>query len=629
MSFRRFLSRERAGRGVGTLTAGILAAGLVAAVACATSSGAGVAAGASAGRAAGVDSRVGLGAGWMDAEEAAWNLRLVSTTPPPEGFINPDDPDDNRFTNSDLAFQGKHVIQGNYYGFVVWDVSDPANPALVTTVPCPGSQNDVSVHGNLLFTSVENPSGRIDCGAQGVADSVSRERMRGVRIWDISDIRSPRQIAQVQTCRGSHTHTLVPDPKDDSRVYLYVSGSAPVRPAAELAGCSAGDPEQDPNTSNFRIEVIEVPLAAPQEARIVSSPRILAGLAPAEAHGELAEDSLAALAQAQAAGAPVPTGPPPPPTGPVQCHDITVYPAVTRGGGACGGYGLLLDIADVRNPQRIDEVSDPNFSYWHSATFNNEATRILFTDEWGGGSHPRCRATDKPEWGADAIFTIANDEMTFDGYYKLPAPQTPEENCVAHNGSLIPVPGRDIFVQGWYQGGISVFDFTDPDNVVEIAYFDRGPVDASKLVSGGSWSAYWYNGHIYSSEIARGLDVLELVPSEHLTQNEIDAAKSVHLADLNVQTQPKLEWPASFALAGAYLDQLERTGAAAPARIAALRADLERARGMSGDGRRDALTQLAARVEAELRPAGDGGKVRLLAEAVRTLSAEGAAVFGD
>jgi hypothetical protein len=306
-----------------------------------------------------------------------------------------------------------------------------------------------------------------------------------------------------------------------------------------------------------------------------------------------------------------------------------VYPAVTRGGGACGGYGLLLDIEDVRNPQRIDEVSDPNFSYWHSATFNNEATRILFTDEWGGGSHPRCRATDKPEWGADAIFTIANDEMTFDGYYKLPAPQTPEENCVAHNGSLIPVPGRDIFVQGWYQGGISVFDFTDPDNVVEIAYFDRGPVDASKLVSGGSWSAYWYNGHIYSSEIARGLDVLELVPSEHLTQNEIDAAKSVHLADLNVQTQPKLEWPASFALAGAYLDQLERTGAAAPARIAALRADLERARGVSGDGRRDALTQLAARVEAELRPAGDGGKVRLLAEAVRTLAAEGAAVFGD
>jgi hypothetical protein len=629
MSFERSRPRRPERRTALSLASLVLAGGALAAVACATSSGAGVATGASGGSAAGADARVGLDAGWMDAEQAAWNLRLVSTTPPPEGFVNPDNPDDGRFTNSDLAFLGNHVIQGNYYGPIVWDVSDPANPRLVTAVPCPGSQNDVSVHGNLLFTSVENPAGRVDCGAQGVADSVSPERMRGVRIWDISDLRSPRQIAAVQTCRGSHTHTLVPDPNDDSRVYIYVSGSAPVRPAEELAGCSDAPAEQDPNTSNFRIEVIEVPLGAPEQARIVSSPRILEGLAPAIPHGELPEDSLALLAEAEAAGVPIPTGPPPPPTGPVQCHDITVYPAVSRGGGACGGYGILLDITDVRNPRRLDEVSDPNFAYWHSATFDNDATKVLFTDEWGGGNYARCRATDKPEWGANAIFTVAGDEMSFASYYKLPAPQTSEENCVAHNGSLIPVPGRDIFVQGWYQGGISVFDWTDPKNVVEIAYFDRGPVDASRLVSGGSWSAYWYNGSIYSSEIARGLDVLELVPSEHLSQNEIEAAKSVQLAVLNVQTQPKLVWPASFALAGAYLDQLERSEAAAPQRIAALRAELGRAGELTGDERRDALVQLARTMEAELRSSADGDKVVMLAETVRQLAAEGEPAFGD
>ena len=624
MSFERFRRRPGVRRIALSLASATLTLGVLTVGACATASRAGVSTSAT-----GADPRVGLDAGWMDAAEAAWNLRLVSTTPPPEDFINPDDADDDRFANSDLAFSGNHVIQGNYYGFLIWDVSDPSRPALVTAYPCPGSQNDVSVHGNLLFTSVENPSGRIDCGAGGVADSVSPERMRGVRIFDISDLRSPKPVAQVQTCRGSHTHTLVPDPNDPSHVYIYVSGGAPVRPAEELAGCSAAPPAEDPNSSNFRIEVIQVPVASPERAQIVSSPRILEGLAPATPHGEIPADSLAALAQAQAAGVPQPAGPPPPPTGPVQCHDITVYPAVARAGGACGGYGLLLDITDVRNPQRIDEVSDPNFAYWHSATFNHDATKSLFTAEWGGGSYPRCRATDKPEWGANAIFTLAGDEMTFRTYYKLPAPQTPQENCVAHNGSIIPVPGRDIMVQGWYQGGISVFDWTDPDKPVEIAYFDRGPLDATTLIGGGSWSAYWYNGYVYSSEIARGLDVLELVPSEFLSQSEIDAAKSVQLEVLNVQTQPKLVWPASFALARAYLDQLERSDGVGSARVSALRTELDRAEALSGDDRREALTRLATALLAEVRAGSDPAKVRSLAGVVGDLAAEGGSTFGD
>jgi hypothetical protein len=575
------------------------------------------------------DARVRLRAGWMDAEDAAWNLRLVSNTPPPEGFINPDDPDDDRFTNSDLAFRGNHVIQANYYGYQIWDVSNARRPLLVTAYPCPGSQNDVSVHGNLLFASVEAPSGRVDCGAQGVPDSVSADRMRGIRIFDISDIVHPRPVANVQTCRGSHTHTLVTDPDDPANVYIYVSGSAPVRSPSELPGCSGAPLEEDPNTVLFRIEVIQVPVAAPEQARIVSSPRILAGLAPPAKHGELLADSLAAEAEKAnkaAAGGAHPPAPPPPavPTGPTQCHDITVYPAIGRAGGACGGYGLLLDIGDVVNPTRIGAVADSNFAYWHSATFNNDGTKILFTDEWGGGSHPRCRATDKPEWGADAIFTLVDDQMSYKSYYKLPVPQTPYENCVAHNGSLIPIPGRDIMVQGWYQGGISVFDWTDPEHPTEIAYFDRGPMDSTKLVSAGSWSAYWYNGYIYSSEIARGLDVFELVPSELLSQNEIDAAKLVQFEVLNVQSQPKLVWPPSVVVARAYLDQLARSKALDADRIAALRGELARAEKLSGQQRRDALLQLATQLDDDVQGGADQAKVRTLAGAVRDLATRGA-----
>ncbi|HEX9754155.1 MAG TPA: hypothetical protein VGA42_00530, partial [Gemmatimonadales bacterium] len=307
--------------------------------------------------------------------------------------------------------------------------------------------------------------------------------------------------------------------------------------------------------------------------------------------------------------------------GPTQCHDITAFPALGLAGGACEGYGFLLDISDPANPKRLAAVSDTNFSYWHSSTINNDGTKILFSDEWGGGGGPKCRATDPKEWGADAIFTIENRQMVFKSYYKLPAPQTSQENCVAHNGSLIPIPGRDVMVQAWYQGGISVFDWTDPAHPVEIAFHDRGPVDSTRMASGGSWSAYWYNGVIVSSEIARGLDIFELTPSGWLSQNEIDAAKTVKQEYLNTQGQPQFVWPPSVALARAYVDQLERSNGLAAGRIASIRRDLAGAEPASAGARRDALTRLAASLDGEAGGSGDAAKVRILAGAVRDLAA--------
>ncbi len=570
------------------------------------------------------DLRVGLEAGVFDAEEAAWNLRLVSTTPPPEVFVGA--------TNSDLAFTGSYAIQGNYNGIQVWDISDPESPANVKSYVCPASQSDVSVYGDLLFVSGEGLSGRLDCGDEGVEERVSHHRLRGIRIFDISDIANPQYIHNVQTCRGSHTHTVLKHPQDDENVYIYVSGSAGVRPAEELPGCVNAPPDEDPNSALFRIEVIRVPLADPTAAEIVTSPRIFEGLEAPPVHGQSAAD-LAEVAEAEAEGAFVVSmggsqrlngqrtvlpsryigsfleaivsgrggegeaaaedstalremlarldagastaedsaviGPlidmvdrsaNRERTGPTQCHDITVYPAIGLAGGACGGYGLLLDISDPVDPRRIAAVADSNFSYWHSATFNNDGSSVMFTDEWGGGGAPKCREGDPMEWGANAAFTIESGELVFKSYFKIPAPQTSEENCVAHNGSLIPVPGRDIMIQGWYQGGISLIDWTDPANPVEIGYFDRGPVNPNEMEMGGSWSVYWYNGLIVNSEIKRGLDIFELVPNELLSQNEIDAANSVVLAELNSQGQPIFEWPATPSLALAYADQLERSG---------------------------------------------------------------------
>ncbi|MGQ0815256.1 MAG: LVIVD repeat-containing protein [Gemmatimonadota bacterium] len=556
------------------------------------------------------DPRVGLRAGATDAGIAAWNMRLVSNTPSPQNFAG--------FTNSDLAFTGKYAIQGNYNGFQVWNISDPKEPALTLAYLCPASQSDVSVYRNLLFVSGEGMTGRTDCGTQGVPDTVSLERLRGIRIFDITDIARPNYIANVQTCRGSHTHTVAADPNDRNNVYIYVSGSAAVRSPSELPGCSALSPEQDPSSALFRIEVIKVPLTAPQQAAIVSSPRIFTDLPAPPRHGDVAADTAGrgerlARSGRTAAASRVRTGP-------SQCHDITVYPEIGLAGGACGGYGLLLDIRDIANPKRIAAAADSNFSFWHSATFSNDGSKVLFTDEWGGGRAPRCRATDKYEWGANAIFTVVNNQMTFKSYYKMPAAQTSFENCVAHNGSLIPIPGRDVMAQAWYQGGVSVFDWTDPSNPTEIAYFDRGPMDATKLVDGGSWSVYWYNGYLFSSEIARGLDIFELTPNPLLTGNEIDAARTVRFEQLNAQHQQKYSWPPSFALARAYLDQLTRSNGLAANRITAARTALTRAESRSGEQRRAALAQLAAQLDSDAQSAADGAKVRTLAAAVRGLT---------
>ena len=386
------------------------------------------------------DPRVGLHAGWWDAQQAARNMTLVGSGKKAEGFYNPVNAGDFGFLNGDLAFKGNIIVQGGFHGIQVWDVSDPHNPRLRSTFACPGGQGDPTLYRNLLFFSVEETRGRIDCAGQGVQDTVSKERFRGVRIFDVSDIDHPKQVAAVQTCRGSHTHTLVADPKDSKNVYIYVSGTAGVRSPNELAGCSDKMPEQDPKTSLFRIDVIKVPLDHPQDAKVVSNPRIfadaagnVAGLWKGGAHGEGTQSTNVTD----------------------QCHDITVYSAIGMAAGACSGNGLLLDIRDPANPKRLDAAADPNFAYWHSATFSNDGKKVLFSDEWGGGVAPKCRASDNPKWGADAIFTIDHGKMTQKGYFKLPAPQTDQENCVAHNGSLIPVPGRDILAQGWYQGGVS------------------------------------------------------------------------------------------------------------------------------------------------------------------------------
>jgi hypothetical protein len=593
------------------------------------------------------DPRVGLSPGLWDAGQAAWNMRLVSTTPPGPKVLEA--------THSDLAFSGKYVIQGNYNGFEIYDVSNPVKPMLVNSYLCPASQNDVSVYKNLIFMSAEALNGRTDCGFGGVPDPVSKDRVRGIRIFDITDVAHPKMVTNVQTCRGSHTHTVVTQPGDNDNVYIYVSGTSNnVRTADELPGCANGGID-DPNTARFRLEVIKVPLGAPDKAAIVSSPRIFNGLpvpptnperdaaagrGGARAGGAGAAGSAGAAGAAGvgtgaagAAGAPPPDappaggrrggaagGPPPVPTGPNQCHDITVYPAIGLAGGACAGLGLLLDIRDAAHPVRLDAAADANMSFWHSATFSNDGKKVLFTDEWGGGSAPRCRDTDKMVWGADALFTIENNKLVFHSYYKMPAPQTSFENCVAHNGSLIPIPGREVMIQSWYQGGVSMFDWTDVEHAKEIAYFDRGPNDGTRLLDGGTWSAYWYNGYIYSSEIKRGLDVFEVLPSGLITQNELDAAKTVTFAFLNVQDQQKFVWPPSFALARAYVDQLERSKGVTTARIAAFRLALTTAEKQSGADRKATLSAFATQLNSEAALAADGAKVKVLAAAVSDLA---------
>ena len=557
------------------------------------------------GRANTADPRATLRAGLFDAGEARRNMEVVAKVQRPSNFINPQNYGDFGYINSDLAFKGNLVFQGGYWGIQVWDVSDPKSPRIRTTIQCPGGQGDVSVHGDLLFMSVEETRGRLDCGTAPVQGAASAERFRGVRIFDISDLDAPKVVAQVQTCRGSHTHTLLASPRDKKNLYVYVSGTSVARPGEELAGCVADEADTTRNSSYFRIEVIRVPLAAPQEARVVSSPRVFA-----DARGNVAGlwrgGKLAPDAQETARTD--------------MCHDITVYAELDLAAGACSGNGILLDIKDPANPKRVAEVSDPNFAYWHSATFNDAGTTILFTDEWGGGVAPRCRATDPILWGANAYFTRQGTTMKPAGFFKLPAAQSAQENCVAHNGNLVPVPGRDIFVQAWYQGGISVTDFTDPNAVREIAYFDRGPVDSARLVLSGQWSTYWYNGLIYGSEIARGLDILELTPSGELTQNEIDAAKLARVDVLNPQDQRRITWPAAFPVARAYADQLDRWNGLPAARLAQLHADLAAAEAATGRDRAMKLTALARALDQWAGSAADAKRVRALSGVLKEMA---------
>ena len=589
------------------------------------------------------DPRIGLKGGFTDAGVAAWNMELLANLPKPEGFFDPaapagsvsapepppgtpptpptprppdapppPPPVGSGFTNSDLAFQGTHAVVGNYHGFNTYDVERADKPRLLASVVCPGGQGDVSLYGNLLFMSVEQTRGRLDCGTQGVTATVSAERFRGVRIFDVSDLRNPRQVAAVQTCRGSHTHTIVGMSADKQNLYLYGSGTSPVRSGEELAECSGGEPNTNPNTSLFSIDVIEVPLAAPQNAKVVNRPRIfmdtatgnIAGLFPGGDHGPGTQKTAVTN----------------------QCHDITVYPAIGLAAGACSGNGILLDIKDPKNPVRLDQVLDKNFAYWHSATFNNDGTKVVFTDEWGGGGRPRCRATDLLNWGADAIFDIVDGKkLEFKGYYKMPAPQTDQENCVAHNGSLIPVPGRDLMVQAWYQGGVSVFDFTDSTKPMEIAFFDRGPINPTELVSGGYWSAYWYNGNIFGAEISRGIDVFKLKPSEYLSQNEIEAAILIRQEELNTQQQPRITWPAASVVAKAYLDQLDRNKAMRADRSRAVRQGLDKVDQLrtgkepGATATLDALDAVAAQVAADAKAAKgrDAARMVALAETMR------------
>ena len=557
------------------------------------------------------DPRSTLRGDFRDAQQAARNMTLLASLPKPTGFFDPQNPaglpppvaaagDDAEprrdgpggqfgsrapflsFANTDMAFSGDLLAVGSYHGFNLYRLGQGDEPQLVSSVVCPGGQGDVSIVGDLLLMSVESNSGRVDCGREGVTGDVSAERFRGLRIFDISDRTRPVQVGQVQTCRGSHTHSVVS--ADAERLIVYNSGTANVRNEKELAGCVTGAPG-DPRTALFSIDVIEIPLADPSRSRIVDSPAVfadetgqVAGLWRGGDHGQGTQTTSRTD----------------------QCHDITLFPSRNLAGGACSGNGILFDISNPRAPRRLDAVTDAGFAYWHSATFNNDGTKVVFTDEWGGGGRPRCRVQDPRTWGANAIYDVVDRELVFRSYYKLPAPQGDKENCVAHNGSLIPVPGRDLFVQAWYQGGISISDFTDSARPFEIAFFDRGPVSEQHGTMGGFWSVYWYNGRIYGSEIARGLDVLALQPSEHLTENEIAAARMADQGGtVNPQQQFPVRWPAHPVVALAYLDQLERDGGMATDAIARLRAALAEATPLVDGGGKDA--GLAGRLQAAAR----------------------------
>ena len=612
------------------------------------------------------DPRSALPPGFRDAGQAQLNLALVASLPKPAGFFDPNNPanlplkrlealaaegqaaepaaekseaekseaekseaeedeaeEDKKakgrgrspllsFANTDMAFADDVMVVGNYHGLNIYRLLGGGQPELLSSVVCPGGQGDVSIVGDLLIMSVEQTRGRLDCGLQGVAEDASPERFRGLRILDISDLRRPVQVGAVQTCRGSHTHSVVSGAGGSGKIIVYNSGTSSVREEEELEGCYDESPGDD-RTALFRIDVVEIPVDRPSEARIVDSPAVfadpetgvLAGLWRGGDHGDDTQASR-------------PTD---------ECHDITVFPERHLAAGACSGNGILFDISDPLKPQRLDTVVDAGFAYWHSATFNNDGTKVIFTDEWGGGSRPRCRAYDPLTWGADAIYDIVDGKLEFRSHYKLPAPQLEQENCVAHNGSIVPVPGRDIFAQAWYQGGLSVVDFTDSANPVEIAYFDRGPIDAEELVMGGYWSTYWFRGHIYGTEIARGLDVFALTPSEFLSESEIAAAARADGGGVfNPQQQFPVQWPAEPVVARAYIDQLERGRDLSESLGAQLTAALDRSEAQLQDGGSDedlaaGLETLAAILNENRGDGRAGSRKAVLSQTLRGIAA--------
>jgi len=592
------------------------------------------------------DPRAGLSAGYEDAGQAIMNMELVASLPKPPGFYDPQNPiglapklpkedsdeeeqdeeeqddedsdsenDDEydrspllSFDNTDMAFSGDVMVAGSYHGFNIYRLQDDGLPTHLSSVVCPGGQGDISIVGDLLIMSVEQTRGRLDCGLEGIGEDISDDRFRGLRIFDISDLTRPVQVGAVQTCRGSHTHSVVSGPGEDGKIIVYNSGTSRVRKEEELADCIDESPG-DLRTALFRIDVIEIPVDDPSKSRIVHSPAVfadpedgtMAGLWRGGDHGDDSQDTNRTD----------------------QCHDITVFPELGIAAGACSGNGILFDVSDPLNPTRIDEVVDEGFAYWHSATFNNDGTKILFTDEWGGGGRPRCRAYDPLTWGADAIYDIVDGKLEFRSHFKMPAPQVEQENCVAHNGSIVPIPGRDVFVQAWYQGGISVVDFTDSANPIEIAYFDRGPIDAEQMIVGGFWSAYWYGGQIYGTEIVRGLDVLKLLPSEYLSENELAAATMADYGGVfNPQQQFSIDWPAEPVVARAYLDQLGRSEALSASVITELTTALDQSASQleSGTGDEALVSRLESLAAALQDDSGDALSIKRRHGLAATLS---------
>ena len=602
----------------------------------------------------GNDPRNGLKPGRYDAGVAASGLKLVSFSKKPPAF---DSTAGLRFINSDLAFRDHYVYQGNFAGFMIWDVKNPAKPVLVATEQCITAQGDPSIVGHLLFISAEGGGNRKDCANTGIKDTSDHtSHMTGVRIFDVADPAHPKLVKNVETCKGSHTHTLIPDPKDKGVVYLYVSGSQGARPSVELAGCNNGEDPNDTTNSLYRLDIIKVPLAHPENATVVGGARIFTGLGQA-AESQARKDAQANRgarggrggrgAEGAAAAARAFGFRPDPSKGPWNCHDVTAYPDMHLLAGACASYGLLVDISNPLKPVRVGEKADTNFSLWHTAVFSNDASKVVFTDEWGGGTQPMCQATSMMEMGGNAILTISADKKyTQHAYFKIPTAQSALENCVSHNGGLLPVPGRDLMVQGWYQGGIDISDFTDPDHPYEVAYFDRGPVDspsdtmnvvaagspaggaatpaggrAFRSTIGGSWGAYYWNGYIYSSELARGFDVLELTPTDKLSANEIAAAKLVRFVQYNPQSQPHIVWPAAFPVIRSYLDQIVRDNGLASDKTASIAKALDAAEKEKGAARGASLTRLATEVDGDVAGAKDQKRVKAMSSEIKRLAA--------